>query len=66
MEDLSAPRTRTRQLAESEKTAKVEALDLELAPMQRPPSAGTLHAASKLVIRFGADADDMTVELLPR
>jgi len=63
--DLSAPRTMTRKLAETEKH---EPCELELAPtmMQRAPSPGTLQIASKLVIRFGPHADDMTVELLPR
>jgi len=53
----------TRQLPESEKQ---EPCELELAPMHRAPSPGTLQIASRLVIRFGPHADDMTVELLPR
>jgi len=61
--DPSAPRTMTRKLAETE---KYEPCELELAPVHRPPSPGTLQIASKLVIRFGPHADDMTVELLPR
>jgi len=54
----------TRKLAETEKH---EPCELELAPtMMQRPSPGTLQIASKLVIRFGPHADDMTVELLPR
>jgi len=54
----------TRQLPEIE---KYEPCELELAPtMMQRPSPGTLQIASRLVIRFGPLADDMTVELLPR
>jgi len=53
----------TRKLAEKE--VQPSEPELELAPLRRPPSPGTLQIASKLVIRFGPSPDDMTVELLP-
>jgi len=53
----------TRRLAEKE-VAPSEP-ELELAPIHRPPSPGTLQIASKLIIRFGPSPDDMTVELRP-
>jgi len=62
VDELSAPRTKTRQLAETE---KYEPAELELAPMRRPPSPGTLQAVGKLIIKFGPSPDDMTVELRP-
>jgi hypothetical protein len=64
VDELSAPRTKTRQLAETEKHEPAD-LDLELAPMRRPPSPGTLQVAGKLIIKFGPSPDDMTVELRP-
>jgi hypothetical protein len=62
VDELSAPRTKTRQLAETEKH---EPAELDLAPMRRPPSAGALQVAGKLIIKFGPSPDDMTVELRP-